>query len=68
VHWVIVGGESGPGARPMRREWVSEVRDRCLDAGVPFFFKQRGGRTPRAGGRALDGRAYDDMPDPAAAG
>jgi len=68
VHWVIVGGESGPGARPMRREWAEGVRDQCLDAGVPFFFKQWGGRTPKAGGRALEGRTHDDMPDLAIAG
>ena len=62
VQWVIVGGESGPRARPMAAEWARSVRDDCLAAGVPFFFKQWGGRTPRAGGRELDGRTWDQMP------
>jgi len=62
IHWVIVGGESGPNARPMDPGWVEEIRDQCLDAAVPFFFKQWGGRTPKAGGRTLDGRVHDDMP------
>lgn len=68
IHWVIVGGESGPSARPMSRVWVEEIRDQCLEAGVPFFFKQWGGRTPKAGGRILDGRVHDDMPDLATVG
>jgi protein gp37 len=59
---VIVGGESGPGARPMASEWVRQVRDQCLTAAVPFFFKQWGGRTPKAKGRHLDGRVWDEMP------
>jgi protein gp37 len=59
---VIVGGESGPGARPMASEWVTQVRDQCLTAAVPFFFKQWGGRTPKAKGRHLDGRVWDEMP------
>jgi protein gp37 len=63
IDWVIVGGESGPEPRPIRQEWVTEIRDTCLDAGVPFFFKQWGGRTPKAGGRTLDGRTYDEMPE-----
>ena len=62
VQWVIVGGESGPRSRPMAAEWVRQVRDDCLAAGVPFFFKQWGGRTPKAGGRELDGRTWDQMP------
>ena len=62
IHWVIVGGESGPGARPMATSWVADIRDQCRAATVPFFFKQWGGRTPKAGGRILDGHTYDDMP------
>jgi protein gp37 len=62
IHWVIVGGESGPGARPMDPEWAREIRDGCADAGVAFFFKQWGGRTPKAGGRELDGRSWDERP------
>jgi protein gp37 len=63
IHWVIVGGESGPGARPMHPDWARSVRDQCAAAGVAFFFKQWGGRTPKAGGRELDGRLWDEMPD-----
>jgi protein gp37 len=62
IHWVIAGGESGPGARPMMLPWVTDVRDQCRAEGVPFFFKQWGGRTPKAGGRDLDGRTWDEMP------
>lgn len=62
IHWVIVGGESGPGARPMRPEWACAIRDRCREAGVPFFFKQWGGIRKGLAGRILDGRTYDDMP------
>jgi protein gp37 len=62
IHWVIVGGESGPNARPMRLSWVTELRDQCALVGVPFFFKQWGGRTPKAGGRDLDGQTWDAMP------
>lgn len=62
IHWVIVGGESGGGHREMAVEWVREIRDQCVAAGVPFFFKQWGGRTPKAGGRILDGRTWDEMP------
>ncbi len=62
IQWVIVGGESGPGRRPMSPEWVRMIRDQCVRARVPFFFKQWGGRTPRTGGRMLDGRLWDDMP------
>lgn len=63
VNWVIAGGESGPRARPMDAAWVEDLRDQCLDAGVPFFFKQWGGRTPKQHGRELDGRTWDDMPE-----
>ena len=62
IDWVIVGGESGPGARPMRAEWVADIRDQCLDANVPFFFKQWGGVRKKAAGRELDGRTWDEMP------
>jgi protein gp37 len=62
IGWVIAGGESGADARPMDPRWVVDLRDQCLAAGVPFFFKQWGGRTPKAGGRELDGRTWDDMP------
>jgi protein gp37 len=62
IGWVIVGGESGPGARPVDPDWVRDLRDRSVDAGVPFFFKQWGGRTPKAGGRELDGRTWDEYP------
>lgn len=62
IHWVIAGGESGPNARPIRREWVADLRDRCSDASVAFFFKQWGGRTPKSGGRELDGEVWDEMP------
>ena len=62
ISWVIVGGESGPHARPMRPEWVREIRDCCARAGVPFFFKQWGGRTPKAGGRELEGVVHNAMP------
>lgn len=62
IHWVIVGGESGQGFRPLDTEWAASVRDQCRAAGVPFFFKQVGGRTPKAGGRLLEGRVWDEMP------
>lgn len=62
IHWVIVGGESGAGARPMKPEWVREVRDRCKKVGVPFFFKQWGGFQKKKNGRTLDGRTWDEMP------
>jgi protein gp37 len=63
IHWVIAGGESGPGARPLRPEWVTDIRDRCSAGHIAFFFKQWGGRTPKAGGRELDGKTWDEMPD-----
>ena len=62
INWVIVGGESGPGARPMKKEWVLSVRDQCRDAGVPFFFKQWGGVRKKIAGRKLEGRLYDEVP------
>ena len=62
IDWVIVGGESGPGARPMRMEWVTDIRDQCLAAGVPFFFKQWGGVAKKRAGRKLEGRTWDAMP------
>lgn len=62
IDWVIAGGESGPRARPMDSAWVEDIRDQCLEAGVAFFFKQWGGRTPKANGRELDGRHWDEMP------
>jgi protein gp37 len=62
IDWLIVGGESGVGHRPLKAEWVRDLRDRALDAGVAFFFKQWGGRTPKAHGRALDGRTWDQYP------
>jgi protein gp37 len=62
IHWVIVGGESGPGARPMRSEWVISIREQCKAAGVPFFFKQWGGVRKSLNGRALEGRTFDEMP------
>lgn len=62
INWVIVGGESGPGARPLEREWVISVRDQCLRARVPFFFKQWGGVQKKKAGRLLDGKTWDQMP------
>lgn len=62
IDWAIVGGESGPGARPMAKEWVTEIRDQCGKARVPFFFKQWGGFNKKLSGRALDGRTWDEMP------
>lgn len=64
IHWVIVGGESGPGHRPVEHEWVEELRRSCVQTDVPFFFKQWGGSTPKAHGRELNGRTYDEMPEP----
>lgn len=63
IHWAIVGGESGPGARPMKQEWVEEIQRQCTEQNVRFFFKQWGGVNKKAGGRSLHGRTYDDMPD-----
>ena len=63
VDWVIVGGESGPRARPMDKAWVTEIRDQCQQAEVPFFFKQWGGAKRKRNGRLLDGRTWDELPD-----
>jgi len=62
IGWVIAGGESGPGSRTPEADWFRDIRDRCVDKGIPFFFKQWGGRTPKARGRTLDGRSWDEMP------
>lgn len=62
VDWVIVGGESGPKSRPMLEEWVLEIRDQCLNADVPFFFKQWGGTNKKRSGRLLQGRTWDELP------
>lgn len=62
IDWAIVGGESGPGARPVNSAWVIEIRDQCLKAGVPFFFKQWGGVQKKKTGRTLEGRTWDEMP------
>jgi protein gp37 len=66
INWVIVGGESGPRARPMRKEWVVEIRTQCQKAQVPFFFKQWGGTNKKRSGRVLDDRTWDEMPQVAA--
>jgi len=63
IHWVIVGGESGPGARPMCESWVLPIRDQCREQGVPFFFKQWGGVRKSRNGRALRGRTHDEFPE-----
>lgn len=62
IQWVIVGGESGPGARAMKKEWALDIRDQCLEAHVPFFFKQWGGVNKKRAGRELEGRTWDGMP------
>jgi protein gp37 len=62
ISWVILGGESGPRARPMEEEWAISVRNQCSEANVAFFFKQWGGRTPKAGGRLLEGREHSEFP------
>ncbi|MEQ9355130.1 DUF5131 family protein [Coleofasciculus chthonoplastes] len=62
IHWVIVGGESGNKYRPMKLEWAQSIRDQCQSSGVAFFFKQWGGRTPKARGRELDGKIWGEMP------
>lgn len=63
IDWVIVGGESGPGARPMKEEWVADIRNQCLASNTPFFFKQWGGVQKKKAGRLLDKRTWDEMPD-----
>ena len=62
IHWVIVGGESGPGARPLRKSWVLNIRDRCASRDIPFFFKQWGGVRKSEAGREIDGTTYDGVP------
>lgn len=64
IDWVIAGGESGANHRPLDPDWVVDIRDQCNDAAIPFFFKQWGGRTPKQGGRTLEGRLWDQMPAP----
>ena len=64
IDWVIVGGESGPGARLMEADWVRSIRDLCLRSDVPFFFKQWGGVFKKKTGRMLDNRTWDQMPQP----
>jgi len=67
INWIIVGGESGPGARPVVEEWIIDIRDQCLAARVPFFFKQWGGFNKKRAGRTLQGRTWDEMPQSASA-
>jgi protein gp37 len=62
IDWLISGGESGPRYRPVKVEWLRELRDRCQEEGVAYFFKQWGGRRPKTGGRELDGRTWDELP------
>lgn len=62
IDWVIVGGESGPNARIMKKEWVEDIRDQCIEADVPFFFKQWGGFNKKKNGRVLDGCTWEQMP------
>lgn len=62
IHWVVVGGESGPSARPMNQQWVRDIRDDCITHTVPFFFKQWGGKNKKKAGRLLDGRTWDQFP------
>src|SRR5262249_1887426 len=64
IHWVIAGGESGRGARPMKEQWVRKLRNDCQRQNVPFFFKQWGGTQKAKAGRLLDGRTYDEFPEP----
>jgi protein gp37 len=68
IDWVIVGGESGPGARPLDRAWVADLRDRCERSGVAFYFKQWGGTNKKKTGRELDGRTHDALPLPLVSG
>jgi protein gp37 len=68
IGWVIAGGESGPGSRAPEADWCRDIRDRCGTQGIPFFFKQWGGRTPKSGGRHLDGRVWNETPVLVAAG
>jgi len=68
IDWCIVGGESGPGARPMKTEWVTKIRDQCNSAGVPFFFKQWGGTNKKKAGRSLENRTWSELPNSYAKG
>lgn len=63
IHWVIVGGESGPGSRPMQGTWAMNIKNQCDEKSVPFFFKQWGGTNKKAAGRELEGNTYDEMPE-----
>jgi protein gp37 len=63
IDWAIVGGESGPGSRPMAEAWATDLRDQCLNASVPFFFKQWGGKNKKKAGRILEGQTWDQMPE-----
>jgi protein gp37 len=63
IHWVIAGGESGAGHRPCNPRWIRELRDKCQEIGTAFFFKQWGGRTPKQGGRLLDGQTWSEYPE-----
>lgn len=63
IDWVIVGGESGPGARPIKESWVTDIRDQCLKTGIAFFFKQWGGTNKKKNGRMLDGYTWDQVPE-----
>ena len=63
INWVIVGGESGPNARPMKKEWVESIKDNCFSSEIPFFFKQWGGVNKKKNGRILDGKIWDEMPE-----
>jgi protein gp37 len=63
IDWVIVGGESGPGARPMKKEWVTSIRDVCVKTRTPFFFKHWGGVRKKENGRILENRIWDEMPE-----
>jgi protein gp37 len=62
ISWVIVGGESGPGARPMDQQWVVDIRNQCLRSKVAFFFKQWGGKNSKSGGRLLEGKEWNEFP------
>lgn len=63
IHWLIAGGESGVGHRPCNPQWIRELRDKCQETGAAFFFKQWGGRTPKQGGRLLDGMTWEEYPN-----
>ena len=62
IDWVIVGGESGPGSRPIKEEWVTNIRDQCVNSNIPFFFKQWGGVNKKKAGRLLENRTWDELP------